>query len=99
MIFFWICVSFLVGTVFGAILTLWACKKPANKTVIEIGVKKQLNSVDFIPFEDLYYRLELSPKDILNLRHVLEIYVEEGDIICAEMGPNGAYKLPLNVLA
>lgn len=99
MTFFWISMSFLVGAVFGAVWTLWASKQPTDRTVVEIGVKKQLNTDDFIPFEDLYFRLELTPKDILTLRHVLEMYEEEGVIIYTKMGPNGAYKLPLHVLA
>lgn len=93
------CGGAILGAIVGGLFAMAAASKPKDREVIENCLKHTLPSDQFVTFEWLFCHLELCPDDMPTLRHVLELYAEEGVIHCIESNGVPHYKLVINILA
>lgn len=66
--------AFLCGLLLGGVVVGCLTTKPLDREVIEVGLKKILQTDVFVPIEWIYFQMELSAKDLPTLREVLVEY-------------------------
>lgn len=90
------CIALVIGVFTGCLVTGFFMSRPQEREVVEVDVRKNLPVDDWVTFEWIYFHTELSPKDLQTLRHVLELYTEEGVVEVKKEGKVLMYRLNTN---